>query len=125
MLTFLGTEDEADAYLQSLVADGVLDEEQACSISLDEYLSGRPAIPDATCFAIDVDASSPLAGTTIAASQLKERYGSLVVALRHNWLLKLRPQHNMRISAGDRIWLMGKADLADPLIKREDATVLE
>ena len=31
----------------------------------------------------------------------------------------------MRISAGDRIWLMGKADLADPLIKREDATVLE
>lgn len=125
VLTFLGTEDEADAYLQSLVADGVLDEEQACSISLDEYLSGRPAIPDATCFAIDVDVSSPLAGTTIAASQLKERYGSLVVALRHNWLLKLRPQHNMRISAGDRIWLMGKADLADPLIKREDATVLE
>lgn len=125
VLTFLGTEDEADAYLQSLVADGVLDEEQACSISLDEYLSGRPAIPDATCFAIDVDASSPLAGTTIAASQLKERYGSLVVALRHNWLLKLRPQHNMRISAGDRIWLMGKADLADPLIKREDATLLE
>ncbi len=125
VLTFLGTEDEADAYLQSLVADGTLDEGQAYSISLDEYLGGRPAIPDATCFAIDVDASSPLAGTTIAVSQLKERYGSLVVALRHNWMLKLRPQHNMRISAGDRIWLMGKADLADPLIKREDATVLE
>lgn len=124
-LTFLGTEDEVDAYLQSLVKDGVLDEDEATSITLEEYLADHPAAIDATCYSFVVDQGSPISGKTIADIDFKSTYGSLVVAIEHNYLLRMKPSRFTRLASGDRLWLVGKSDLADPLIEKADAQVID
>ncbi len=125
ILTFLGTEDEVDTYLQNLVKDGVIDEDDATSMTLEEYLVDHPNATDAVCYSFELDYDSPYAGKTIADVDFKSLYGSLVVALEHNWLLRMKPPTHTRLIAGDRIWLVGKSDLADPLIEKADAQILD
>lgn len=116
VLSFLGTEAEVDAYLQSMLKDGSLDEAEAESAMLDTYLTNGPARFDATCFSLDIDAGSSFAGKTIASVDFKGSYGSLVVAHEHDALLRMKPSRNTRLFAGDRIWLVGSEAGARPLL---------
>ena len=116
VLAFLGTEAEVDAYLQSMLKDGSLEEDEAESAMLDTYLAHGPARFDAACFALDVEAGSPFAGTTIAANDFKGTFGSLVVAHEHEALLRMKPSRNTRLFAGDRVWLVGDPARAAELI---------
>ncbi len=116
VLAFLGTEAEVDAYLQSMLKDGSLEEDEAESTMLDTYLAHGPARFDAACFALDVEAGSPFAGKTIPANDFKGTFGSLVVAHEHEALLRMKPSRNTRLFAGDRVWLVGDPARAAELI---------
>ena len=124
-LTFLGTEDEVDAYLQSLLKEDMIDEEDAVSVSLEEYLTSHPTALDATCYSFEIDPAAPFSGKTIADADFKANYGSVVVAIEHKWVIKMRPSHNTRLEAGDRLWLVGMTDLAETLIEKADAQVID
>lgn len=125
VLTFVGTEDEVDSYLQHLLKDDVIDEDKALGESLEDYLSSSPSSPDITCFSFVVEAKSAFVGRTIANIDFKSAYGSLVVAIEHNLLLRMKPSRNTRLAAGDRIWLIGESDLASNLIDAADAEVID
>ncbi|WP_080797567.1 cation:proton antiporter domain-containing protein [Arabiibacter massiliensis] len=119
VLAFLGTEAEVDAYLQSMVKDGSLEEDEAESAMLDTYLSRGPARFDAACFAVDVEAAgSPFAGKTIASIDFKGAYRSLVVAHEHDALVRMKPSRNTRLFPGDRVWLVGDPARAAALIEQ-------
>ena len=124
-LTFLGVEDEVDSYLQSLMKEDMIDEEDAVSVSLEEYLTSHPTALDAICYSFEIDAMAPFAGKTIADTDFKSNYGSVVVAIEHRWVIKMRPSHNTRLEVGDRLWLVGKTELADALIVKADAQVID
>lgn len=125
VLTFVGTEDEVDSYLQHLLKDDVIDEDKALGESLEEYLASSPSSSDITCFSFVVEAKSPFIGRTIADVDFKSAYGSLVVAIEHNLLLRMKPSRNTRLAAGDRIWLIGESGLASNLINAADAEVID
>lgn len=116
VLAFLGTEAEVDAYLQSMLKDGSLGEDEAESSMLEAYLANGPARFDAACFAIDVEAGSPFAGKTIASVDFKGAWGSLVVAHEHNALVRMKPSRNTPLFPGDRVWLVGDPARASELI---------
>lgn len=118
MLAFMGTEGEVDAYLQSMLKDGSLGEDEAGSTTLETYLTCGPARFDAACFALDVAPGSPFAGKTIASVDFKGSYGSLVVAHEHDALVRMKPSRNTRLFPGDRVWLVGDPVLAAELIVR-------
>lgn len=56
---------------------------------------------------LKLDASSPLVGNTIASSQLREKYGALIVGLERDARRVLNPPIELEIIAGDRLWLVG------------------
>lgn len=118
VMTFLGTEDEVDAYLQTLLKEDSIDEEDAASSPFDEYVAAHPGKLDLACVPLDVEAGSPFAGKTIAAVDFKGAFGCLVVAHEHEKLLKMKPSRNTRLFPDDRIWLVGEAkaarELAEP-----------
>ncbi|RDB61747.1 sodium:proton exchanger [Gordonibacter sp. 28C] len=118
VLAFLGTEAEVDAYLQSMLKDGSLEEDEAESSMLDDYLSHGPARFDVTCFALGVEAGSPFAGKTIASIDFKGTYASLVVAHEHEALVRMKPSRNTRLFPGDRVWLVGDPARAAGLIEQ-------
>lgn len=125
VLTFVGTEDEVDSYLQHLLKDNVIDEDKALGESLEDYLASSPSSPDITCFSFVIEAKSAFVGRTIANIDFKSAYGSLVVAIEHNLLLRMKPSRNTRLAAGDRIWLIGESGLAGNLINAADAEVID
>lgn len=115
MLTFVGAEDEVDAYLQNMLKAGAIDEDKATSTSLIDYLACGPCSIDASCFSFSVDASSEFRGKTIAATDLKSAYGCLVVAVEHNAVVTIKPNRNTRFFAGDTVWVLGDSAMAEPL----------
>ncbi|NHM14421.1 cation:proton antiporter domain-containing protein [Xiamenia xianingshaonis] len=118
VLTFIGTEDEVDGYVLSMVEEETLTDAEAdvAAKSLEEYLAAHPEKLDLTCFALDIAAGSPFAGKTIGAADFKGNYGSLVVAHVHEGLPKMKPSRHTRLFAGDRIWLIGDPADAAPLL---------
>lgn len=115
VLTFLGTEDEVDAYLQTLLREDSIDEEDATSDSLEHYVAAHPDKLDLACVSLAVEAGSPFAGKTIAVVDFKGAFGCLVVAHEHEKLLKMKPSRNTRLFPDDRIWLVGEATAARSL----------
>ncbi len=124
-LTFLGTEDEVDSYLQSLMKEDMVDEGDVVSVSLEKYLTHHPSALDAICFSFEIDPDAPFVGKTIADADFKGNYGSIVVAIEHKWVIRMRPPANVRIEAGDRLWLVGMSELAGVLVKKADAYVID
>ncbi|MES2965687.1 MAG: cation:proton antiporter [Bdellovibrionota bacterium] len=51
--------------------------------------------------------TSPLIGNTIASSQLREKYGALIVGLERDAQRVLNPPIELELIAGDRLWLVG------------------
>ena len=120
LLTFLGTEDEVDAYLQKLFKEDLIEEDEAASITLDEYLAGEDSKVDASCFSFTVGPAAEFRGRSIASVDLRGSYGSLVVAIEHNALIKIKPSRNTRFSAGDRVWVLADDALSRPLVEKID-----
>lgn len=112
VLTFLGTEDEVDAYVQTMLKEGSLEEDEADAEDLASFLAAHPEKLDVACFSFPVDAGSPFAGKTIAQNDFKALFGSLVVAHEHDALVRMKPSRNTRLFAGDRVWLVGGPDAA-------------
>lgn len=115
VLTFLGTENEVDAYLQTLLKEDSIDEADAVSASFDEYAAAHPDKLDLACVSLSVEAGSPFAGKTIGAVDFKGSFGCLVVAHEHEKLLKMKPSRNTRLFPDDRIWLVGETAAAQAL----------
>lgn len=70
VLTFLGTENEVDAYLQTLLKEDSIDEADAVSASFDEYAAAHPDKLDLACVSLSVEAGSPFAGKTPSAPSI-------------------------------------------------------
>lgn len=121
VLTFLGTENEVDAYLHTLLKEDSIDEDEAVSESLRDYEAAHPGKLDLACISFTVEARSPFAGKTIAAVDFKGAYGCLVVAHEHHALLKMKPSRNTRLFPGDRVWLVGEAQAAAALAESTEA----
>ena len=121
VLTFLGTEDEVDAYLQTLLREDSIDEDDAVSVSLEEYAAAHPAQLELTCVSLVVETGSAFAGKTIAAIDFKALFGCLVVAHEHEALLKMKPSRNTRLFPDDRIWLVGSVEETRALQEQEGA----
>lgn len=120
ILTFLGTEDEIDGYLQKLMQDEILDETDAQSVSLESYLQNDRNSVNAQCFSFVIEPRSRFRGKTIDATDLKGSFGCLVVAIEHNALLKMKPNRHTRFSSGDRVWVLGDSALAAPLLALQE-----
>ncbi len=118
ILTFLGTEDEVDGYIQSMVEEETLSDEEAdtASQSFTEYLYEGEGKDYLACFRFEILDGSWYAGKTIAAIDFKGRYGSLVVAHVHDAYIKMKPSRNTRLFAGDHIWLIGDPKNAYPIM---------
>ena len=121
VLTFLGTENEVDAYLQTLLKEDSIDEADAVSASFDEYAAAHPDKLDLACVLLSVEAGSPFAGKTIGAVDFKGSFGCLVVAHEHEKLLKMKPSRNTRLFPDDRIWLVGETAAAQALPEKDGA----
>lgn len=107
VLTFLGTESEVDAYVQTMLKEGSLSEDEADTEDLVSFVASHPEKLDVSCFSFVVDAASPYAGKTIAQNDFKGSFGSLVVAHEHRALVRMKPSRNTRLFPGDRVWLVG------------------
>lgn len=121
VLTFLGTEDEVDAYLQTLLKEDSIDEADATSVSLEEYTATHPDKLDLACVSLSVETGSPFAGKTIAAVDFKAVFGCLVVAHEHRKLLKMKPSRNTRLFPDDHIWLVGEVSATRTLTGQQEA----
>lgn len=126
ILTFLGTNEEVDIFLED-----AMDVEKSGSrimqrLTFAEYESqGDLQALDARCLAISVDSSFDLRGKTIASSGLSTEYGCLVLAIEHESRTVLKPNHNTRLSQGDRVWLLCPRVSEDMLQSRKGADVLD
>lgn len=117
LLTFLGTEDEVDWYLQKLLKDDMIDEDEAESVTLENYLSSGRAPREARCFSFELGPTSEFRGKTIAVIDFKGVYGSLVVAFEHSARIVMKPSRNTLLSQGDRVWVLADCALAAPLLE--------
>lgn len=126
LLTFLGTEDEIDAFLQKLLKDDLIEEDEAVSLTLEQYLRSDLIVREAQCFSFEVGSDSEYRNKTIAAIDFMGTYGSMVVALEHHALLKIKPSRNTILTQGDRVWLFADVAMAEALMVRlrnEDSDV--
>lgn len=117
LLTFLGTEDEVDWYLQKLLKDDMVDEDEAESVTLEHYLNSGRAPREVRCFSFELGPDSEFRGKTIAAIDFKGVYGSLVVAFEHSARIVMKPSRNTLLSQGDRVWALADWALAEPLLE--------
>lgn len=116
LLTFMGTEDEIDSYLQKLLKDDMIEEDEASSETLERYLRSGRAPREARCFSFEIDSSSEFRGKTINAIDFMGEYGSMVVAFEHNALIKIKPSRHTLLSQGDRVWVLADCVMAAPLM---------
>lgn len=113
MLTFLGTEEEIDAFLNNMVKVGALEEDDTFTQPLREYLKSENACSrDLVSFVIEVDSSSELRGKSIKSCGLKQDMGCLVLGIERHALPLLRPDRNMQFAQGDYVWLLGDSQAA-------------
>jgi CPA2 family monovalent cation:H+ antiporter-2 len=67
-------------------------------------------IPDLEITSIRLDAGSPLAGMTLAQTDMRKKYGVTVVAIRKGTELITNPDGDVQLTAEDTLILMGKPD---------------
>lgn len=120
-LTFLGTANEVDNYLQGLVKADAVDEDDIESITLREFFADEEASFGLHCFRVQIDAGSEFKGKTIATSGMRDIYGCLVLALEHDALPKLKPSFNTRIAQNDYLWVLGSDEMARMFAESEKA----
>lgn len=113
LLTYVGTEEEIDAFLNNLVKAGALAEDNTWKEPLRDYLADEPECGDLMCFSLRVDSISAFRGKTIASIDFKENYGCLVIALERNLLPIIKPSRNTRLAQKDLVLLLGKREMAE------------
>lgn len=112
-LTYVGTEDEIDAFNSNLSKAGALAKDDAWKETLRDYLEDKPSCGDLTCFSLRIDRKSALRGKTISSIDFKQNYGCLVIALERNLLPIIKPSRNTRLAQKDLLLLLGKREMAD------------
>ena len=72
---------------------------------------------DLYSYAVPVEKGSPLAGSSIRESGLREHYDCMIVGLQRSGLPISQPDVNMRMAAGDLVWCLGSRSMAGKLVK--------
>lgn len=112
-LTFVGTEDEINAFARNMAKAGAIAKDDFWSETLREYLSDEPGCGDLMCFSLMIDASSDFRNRSIDAINFKENYGCLVIGLERNMLPVVKPSKNTRLAQKDLVLLLGKREMAE------------
>lgn len=113
ILTYVGTEDEINAFNNNLSNAGALAEDDAWKETLQEYLEDEPSCGDLICFSLKIDAKSAFRGKTISSIDFKQHYGCLVIAIERNLLPVVKPSKNTRLANNDLLLLLGKREMAE------------
>lgn len=112
-LTFVGTEEEIDAFLSNMIKASALTEDDAWKETLNEYLLDEPESGDLICFSLKIDSLSKFKGKRIDAIGFREHYGCLVIALERNLLPVVKPHKDTRLAQNDLVLLLGKKEVAE------------
>lgn len=73
-------------------------------------------------YAVPVEKGSPLAGSSIRESGLREHYDCMIVGLQRSGLPISQPDVNMRMMPGDLVWCLGSRSMAGKLLKDIELT---
>ncbi|MCL2529816.1 MAG: cation:proton antiporter [Coriobacteriia bacterium] len=119
-LTFIGTEQDVDKFIKTMVQTFSTEMEAFEINPLAEVMIYDDLIKGYGCFRIKVDECTPFRGKTVADSRLKEDHGCLVIAMEHQNLFNLKPNRNTRISQNDYLWLFGTAASVKHMLNPEE-----
>ncbi|MFR1638297.1 MAG: hypothetical protein ACLSVD_03465 [Eggerthellaceae bacterium] len=114
LLTFLGTEDEVDSYVQKLLKDDMIEEGEADSVTLEEYLRSGRAPREARCFSFSGPASE--FGAEHRVDRLHGRLRQPGGGVRAQRRIVMKPSRNTILSQGDRVWVFADQVMAEPLL---------
>lgn len=71
------------------------------------------------CYAVKVAKDSPLNGKNIKDSQIKSQWSCFVIGLERELLPIIDLHTNMKLSAGDLIWVLGSQKMGSALLREE------
>ncbi|MBR2667021.1 MAG: cation:proton antiporter [Oscillospiraceae bacterium] len=75
---------------------------------------------DLYAYALSVEKGSPLAGTSIRDSGIRDNYDCMILGLQRSRLPIIQPDINMVIQSGDLVWILGTRTMAAKLLKTEE-----
>ncbi len=75
---------------------------------------------DLYAYALLVEKDSPLAGTPIRESGIRDNYDCMILGLQRSRLPIIQPDINMVIQSGDLVWILGTRTMAAKLLKTEE-----
>ena len=67
-----------------------------------------------------MEKDSPLAGTPIRESGIRDNYDCMILGLQRSRLPIIQPDINMVIQSGDLVWILGTRTMAAKLLKTEE-----
>lgn len=71
------------------------------------------------CYALQVEKDWPLVGTSIKDSGIKQEWSCLLIGLERELLPIINPNPNLRLNAGDLLWVLGEQRMGEKLLKEE------
>lgn len=85
-------------------------------ITLREFISTQEEGPDEIfCAAVDVEKDAPYTNTTIRDSGIRKDWDCAILGLQRNGYPIIQPDVEMKINAGDIIWVIGSRHMAEKM----------
>lgn len=113
VITFVGSEEEIDAFNTSLIKRNILREDDSWKETLREYLNDEPQCGDLMCFSLRIDPRSAFRNKTISNINFKGSYGCLVIAMERKLLPVIKPSGNTRLAQNDLVLMLGTRHMAE------------
>lgn len=71
------------------------------------------------CYALQVEKDWPFVGASIKDSSIKQEWSCLLIGLERELLPIIHPDPNLRLNAGDLLWVLGEQRMGEKLLKEE------
>ncbi len=71
------------------------------------------------CYALQVEKDWPFVGASIKDSGIKQEWSCLLIGLERELLPIIHPDPNLRLNAGDLLWVLGEQRMGEKLLKEE------
>ena len=71
------------------------------------------------CYALQVEKDWPFVGASIKDSGIKQDWSCLLIGLERELLPIIHPDPNLRLNAGDLLWVLGEQRMGEKLLKEE------
>ena len=91
-------------------------------VTLRQFIQGQEHCPEEQqllCYALRVEKDWPMVGASIKDSGLKNDWSCFLIGLERELLPIINPDPNLRINAGDLLWVLGGQRMGEKLLKVE------